>query len=356
MEPDITSQQDDGYVYEFAAATAVDEVMAFVREQWKPGHILGLDRPFFEYEFLRGDRLNIALARHRATGAIAAMEGFIPASESADADVSLVMWKTKKGAENPFLGVNVMKFLATEGGFRRLSSCGINKRTVPIYHYLGYRTGTLKHFYLLNRHLTRHAIAVVGAATPAPRRPEALQVPLQRLETFAAFERLFDWRRYRERVQFKDGWYVNRRYFAHPIYRYAAWALGAGTEAQAVIVTREVSHDGAKALRIVDFFGDEAAWPGAADGIRRLMEEGGYEYVDFYQDGISDGVLMAAGFTLRGPEDANVIPNYFEPFVRENVDIAFATSTSAPTHFFKADGDQDRPSARPPVDESSALA
>ena len=38
----------------------------------------------------------------------------------------------------------------------------------------------------------------------------------------------------------------------------------------------------------------------------------------------------------------NIIPNYFSPFIRENIDIYIRYNDDS-TRFFKADGDQDRP-------------
>ena len=41
----------------------------------------------------------------------------------------------------------------------------------------------------------------------------------------------------------------------------------------------------------------------------------------------------------------DIIPHYFEPFLKKNVSIEFAYKTKERNYaFFKADGDQDRPS------------
>ena len=41
-----------------------------------------------------------------------------------------------------------------------------------------------------------------------------------------------------------------------------------------------------------------------------------------------------------------IIPEYFEPFVRSNIDLMYGYKTSVkypPVRIFKADGDRDRP-------------
>ena len=66
-----------------------------------------------------------------------------------------------------------------------------------------------------------------------------------------------------------------------------------------------------------------------------------YEYVDFYTLGFNEKYIESAGFRKREENCCNIIPNYFEPFERENVDI-WVQYDNENTVFFKADGDQDR--------------
>nr|MCR4746137.1 hypothetical protein [Lachnospiraceae bacterium] len=75
---------------------------------------------------------------------------------------------------------------------------------------------------------------------------------------------------------------------------------------------------------------------------QKLMKKNNYEYIDFYEYGLDDIYLKNAGFNERIIEDENIIPNYYEPFEKQNVDIwgHFQTDTAL---IFKADGDQDRP-------------
>ena len=70
------------------------------------------------------------------------------------------------------------------------------------------------------------------------------------------------------------------------------------------------------------------------------------EYVDFVEVGLEDKELVDAGFINRKSYENVIVPNYFEPFLRENVDLDYAFKTvaaDAPKVFFKADADQDRP-------------
>ena len=69
--------------------------------------------------------------------------------------------------------------------------------------------------------------------------------------------------------------------------------------------------------------------------------------MDIYSYGISKKILKKAGYINRYNVKNLIVPNYFEPFVRENVDIfcAFKTSLNKKKiKLFKGDGDGDRPS------------
>ena len=78
--------------------------------------------------------------------------------------------------------------------------------------------------------------------------------------------------------------------------------------------------------------------------MQNLLNQNNYEYIDFYCEGIEKGILENAGLKLKDATDLNVIPNYFEPFVQENIDIHYFTNYDSSFPIFKADGDQDRPS------------
>ncbi|MDE6748858.1 MAG: hypothetical protein K2K21_07340, partial [Lachnospiraceae bacterium] len=77
----------------------------------------------------------------------------------------------------------------------------------------------------------------------------------------------------------------------------------------------------------------------------RILEELGYEYIDFYCYGISDDIMRQSGFIKRESDDVNIIPNYFEPFEARNVDIYFVSNVLDKLHLYRGDGDQDRPSS-----------
>ena len=76
------------------------------------------------------------------------------------------------------------------------------------------------------------------------------------------------------------------------------------------------------------------------------MEKFGYEYIDFVVVGADYDVLKKAGFINRKEHPETIIPNYFEPFLKKNIDLDYAFKSVDPEAmalFYKADADQDRP-------------
>ena len=47
------------------------------------------------------------------------------------------------------------------------------------------------------------------------------------------------------------------------------------------------------------------------------------------------------GFVKKGLSD--IVPNYFEPFLKQNINIDYAFKSKSPYVIFKGDSDQDRP-------------
>ena len=75
--------------------------------------------------------------------------------------------------------------------------------------------------------------------------------------------------------------------------------------------------------------------------IQSFLENNDCEYVDCYNYGIEKEVFLKMGFS-EVKEDC-IIPNYFEPFEKKNVDIHYAVFGKHDVVIFKGDGDQDRP-------------
>ena len=139
--------------------------------------------------------------------------------------------------------------------------------------------------------------------------------------------------------------YFESRYLAHPIYNYKLFGVEESNKIIGVIVLRKVFNGSNSALRVVDFLGEPLALNGLYSNFQKLLNDNGSEYIDCYNYGIDESRFYNAGFTKRTKEDDVIIPNYYEPFEKRNVDLHFAFKCDSNYNFvaFKGDSDQDRP-------------
>jgi hypothetical protein len=111
-----------------------------------------------------------------------------------------------------------------------------------------------------------------------------------------------------------------------------------------MLVFRKAAHEEGNALRVVDFIGESSGLAGLQPWLTDLLAEHQAEFLDMYCHGLPEADLQAAGFMPCPCEGPLLVPNYFEPLMRKNVEILFSYQSMQPNcRIFKGDGDQDRP-------------
>ena len=327
------------YQIRFAEVSDVEDIMSFIKNHWKEQHILAQNKPFFLYEYGNDKTINFAIARDVSTNELVGLCGFIKNTKELNgSDVWGSLWKVIR-TTNPMLGIQILELVNENTKGRTVSACGIAPKTIEIYYFLGFRTGKLKQFYRLNDQPT-YQIAIVNDAIIPTFQTEKNYI-LKEESSFDGLDFLYHDQQ-KSRFPYKDQWYLEKRYCCHPKYSYKIFTIQ--KEAiQSLFIAREVIQNGAKILRIVDFIGDEEDLNYIGTALQYLIDSNGYEYIDFYCEGINSAVLEHSGFKCRDEFDTNIIPNYFEPFVAENIDIHFFTNSDEKVYIFKGDGDQDRP-------------
>lgn len=330
----------DKITIRFATENDIPTVMQFIDTYWKKGHILGNNKELFCYEWLKNGKVSVAIALNGEE--IVGMEGFIPYGEK-NRDIMMTLWKVIKTG-NPLLGMAILDFIKNNADVKTISSPGINAKTVELYQYLGYETGKMTQWYRLNSHIAEYKIAAVKNKDV----PETLEgkCKLLKFTDFATLAERFSFADYyaTNPCPLKEAWYVEHRYFRHPIYKYDVYGIadGASTNCRILLVFRVQEAQGNRCLRLVDVIGDTDLMYQVTTAIDELLQRSNLEYADFYEKGM-DGTAMEKAGWRKVEGSGNVIPNYFAPFVQENIDIIYFTSEPA-IKLFKADGDQDRPS------------
>jgi hypothetical protein len=334
------------HIIRFATVQDVDAIMAFINENWREGHILATNKDFFLYEYQFGERINFAIAIDVDANNIIGLCGFIKnTKEYQNSCIWGSVWKVIK-TDDPMLGIKILQFIHKESGCLIFSSCGIAPKTIPIYQFLRFKTGKLNHYYRLKDKEVYTVAVIVNKVIP-----EFIPNNTVSLKTFSVFSDLkshFAIDSFSEVLPFKDSWYLEKRYFNNPIYQYKVLGISFNSDkVTSILIAREIVCNAVKILRIVDFIGDYNQLSEIGKAIQEVLDSNDYEYVDFYAGGLELDVLEKAGFKLKEVSDLNCIPNYFEPFVQENVAIHYFTTSEQDFLIFKGDGDQDRPNVNP---------
>lgn len=335
--------------YEIRRADIEDTavIIEFIRREWATDHIYVKAPDFFLYEFADEKKLNYIIAIEKSSGIMAGMIGYIPASKNAEKkDIWGVMWKiSEKMHPIPFLGIELMKRMIKITQCRTEIGIGANILTsIPLLKMmLGFHIGKMRHFYLLADQVKfklckikekKQGLLLTGYQTTMTE-----VTNWEELKGLCNIERIAN-----EMIPYKDSWYVKKRYFDYPFYKYHVYCLSENREIKAVLVTRMIEYEGASVIRIVDYIGEQRLFSGLGIEFSKLLESG-KEYIDMYCLGFDETYIFSAGFVERTDTDKNIIPNYFEPYEDRNIDI-WVNSNRKNVLFFKADGDQDRPNKK----------
>ena len=316
---------------EYMKKSDKEELFSFLKENWNNNHIYLKDKKYFDYEF--SDNSNFILAKNEDK--IVATLGYFDYDNKGD--IWTVIWKNSGKMDD---GLKCLQFLLN-ASYKSVSSCGINKKTIPIYEFLGINTGRLKHFYILNQELEEYNIAKISEKNIKKIETKDVE-DLIEVESIDELLKLINYQELKKYNFYKSPEYFNKRYFKHPYYKYHI--LLKSKNANSILVYRIIKVNGGSCIRIMDFLGDEKEFNELTNYLVAKMLKEKHEYIDIYEVGIEDEILEDSGFIERIEEDSNIIPNYFEPFVQKNIEIYYMSNCNSKFRIFKGDGDQDRPS------------
>ncbi len=334
---------DEKYDIYLARYEDLDDIMNFIKDQWNPDHILAIDKEFFLYEHGIDGRISFLVARNKENQEIESILGYIPASRDKDhLDIWTGIWKTKAGAM-AFLGMELMKRLRFMLGARTLAGVGDNPNTTVrlTKFFMKSFIEKMKQYYMLSDSV-ENSIAEIHHSVPK-KVYIGQKTNVNLVKEFANLKKHYDFEKNMDVVPYKDAWYIEKRYFSHPINKYMVYELSQNNGVEALLVMREQKYRESKVLRIIDYIGNQELFAGLHSFFEKSLSY--YEYIDFYTLGFEEKYIKNAGFVLRTEEDTNIIPNYFYPFEKCNIDI-WVDSTNPDMIFMKGDGDQDRPNSR----------
>ncbi len=344
------------YDIHFCGKKEVDDLVEFIDNHWRKNHIFVQSRKLLDWQHydLRHDRYNFVIARHRMSNEIHSILGFVPTYQFdpniKKVEVWLCIWKTREDIQVKGLGTTLVFYLKSNMEIETISQIGISETNSSICKNWGFYTGVAEHFYLANKNKKDELSASRDFRSDIISENTLWTIQLMQEEEFNAIDSSENIVTKIDRYKSKD-YYINR-YYKHPFYEYRFYAIRDKDKINTILITRECGNAKAKCLRIIDLIGDIAGLGYANDSLLKLLENEQYEYIDFISAGLTEEQLRLTGFVNRRDNTDTIIPNYFEPFLKENIDIRYAYKTVNPyanIYIFKGDSDQDRPNSQTAV-------
>lgn len=327
-----------------------EDVIKFIEHYWRKDHIFVLSRELFDWQHYdyRNKRYNFVVAKHRKNGEIHSILGFVPASQFDDGIEALevwpCIWKSRDDIHVKGLGVSLYYYMKLHLEIETVSILGISEIALSIYKHWNFSTGKIEQYYCPNMACAEE-LSANRQEIPFPDKADGSwrikQISLEEYQKLEEHHKIFT-----EISKYKSKNYYINRYYNHPIYKYGFYGIIKDNDICSVFVTRECGNGTAKCLRIVDYIGKTDNLIYVRTDLKELMEKFGYEYIDFVVVGADYDVLKKAGFINRKEHPETIIPNYFEPFLKKNIDLDYAFKSVDPEAmalFYKADADQDRP-------------
>jgi len=315
-----------------------DGLRRFIDQIWSKDHVLGSNRDLMDFQHKTTTGYNFVISKN-SMNQITSILGYIPTyqydiSLSQNIDCWLAIWKVDVDSATPGIGLALLQWLEKNLSMQSVGAIGINSAVGIIYKALGYKTGILNQYYFINPKVKKFQIA-------KPEISKTKQLFRSRTSLKNIDQSQLSTINYHHRPQ-KSVEYIKNRYLDHPFYKY--FMIGAYKDGKllSAMIIRKIEINGSACLRIVDIQGDYSKIGFIGSELAGLLNEYDCEYIDCLNHGIPKQLFLDWGFSLRNSQ--SIIPNYFEPFLQENIDIQFAyRSTKEDYLIFKGDSDQDRP-------------
>lgn len=333
-------------VYKFLDQSERRKFQKFVIRYWDKNHLFAKENSVFDWQHKRNNKFNYIIAKEGND--ILGIQGLIPQSHFdknlPNNQIFLTMWKAieNKGVS---IGLQLYDNLIKKFSPEFIGVVGINNEIVSFYKWQGYIVGNMDHSVVVSPYINKFRIIKIPQNFKTKIKEVNIDVSYRNVN-YDDLKRLNTNDLYKCQWPIKSDEYLFNRYIMHPIYNYDLYGIFENNLLKAICIIRPISKYNSVVLRIVDYIGSNENFSLLAGIILDLLKDYKAEYIDIYSHGIPLKELNRAGFVSRSFVNNLIIPNYFEPFVRENINVLFAYKKSKsdfPVRLFKGDGDQDRP-------------
>ncbi|MBS4241653.1 hypothetical protein CVU5213_07995 [Campylobacter vulpis] len=318
----------------------LDEVallQSYIAKEWREEHIFVKSRKVLDFQYLdrKHSRYNVLIAYNTQTKEFDGILGFTLLSQYdkklKDEWIWTSLWSAKKAYAS--LGLKLYRHLFELLKIQNTSTAGLSGDSIKFSKLFYDKMDKLYHFYIKNDNKKAFKLAIFKQNPPA-KKPN-LKLNLKKLS-------LEEFKNSTLKCHFtpqKSKTYFINRYLKHPFYKYEALGVFKEGVLKAVFFIRIVRAEKAKAVLIVDFWGNVSG--NLREAFVEFLQKRRCEFVSLLCYVPKKEYFLKMGFSL--PSDDELLPVYYEPFLKQNVAIYFAlTSKHKNASFFKGDSDQDR--------------
>ncbi len=239
-------------------------------------------------------------------------------------------------------GLNIINYTIKKYRNYMIGGVGVNKNVLFLYKYLGFRVGELNHFFIPNPKVKNFRILKYNFKKKH-KNTKKNNYLIIKFKNHNFLKKIINLK-YFEKKFIKNTNYFKKKYTLNPFYNYDYLAIKQNSKIYGFFVVRKCYYLNKRALRIVEFFGDEKKIEFLKNQFKQLIIKSNCEYLDFYCYGLNEKYLKKAGFEKNKFSKKIIIPNYFEPFQKKNVNLPFVIFPKKKyVPIFKGDADQDRP-------------
>ena len=331
------------YNISIAKEFELTNVRKFIKKHWNKKHILAKNIDLINEFYGNKKKLNFFIAKNN--NKIIGILGFIPSYKFSkhknckDCTVWIALLKALD--KYPGLGIKLVLKLIKTFNKNYIAVNGINENSEKLYKLLGFKIGTLRHFYKTNENINKFYLVKKNQKNKFNSKEKKFKNNKLIIINSSNINFLKDLK-YNDKN--KD--YILNKYIKNRFYEYFVIANYSKKKILSLLVFRICNYKNNKSIRIVDFLGNFNKSEILINYLNKLMLRINAEYIDFYQTGISKNSIIKNKFIENLYNDQIIIPNYYEPFLRKNIKIKYGILKNKNINkfkIFKADGDQERP-------------
>tara|TARA_S200000501_G_scaffold377761_1_gene437343 strand:- start:1051 stop:2082 length:1032 start_codon:yes stop_codon:yes gene_type:complete len=319
----------------------------FIQNYWVKKVNSTLIRKVFKWQHESKDNYNFVLAKDNSK--IIGIQGYIPMSHY---DKAL----SKQNLFQVFLRVKEGKYIGTAVLLHKkiVSLCdasfvgvvGIDEITHKFHRWLGFKIFKMDHHFLFSKKIQKFKVAKLNKKILFKKfsiKKKNISYDFLNLKNINT---KIDNSIFKNNYPLKSKTYLVNRYLKNPFYKYLIIQVRKANRPNSIFVIRPIKVKKKCIIRLIDFIGSEKNFKYLHFACIDILKKFEAEYIDIYSHGISKKTFEKSGFINRMNYKEIIIPNYFEPFIKKNVDIfcAYKTNSKKKIKLFKGDGDGDRPS------------